>query len=139
MKIYHRKNFTFGLWSLLLAALNLALSLLRGNFDWKDGVLIAFLIFLGGGSLIRSTSEKYAREDKLEELDERNRLVKLKAQSAAYYISQLAVLCGAVLFCAVGKWQESMPCVYAGLGLLGAFFVAILTEFLTWVYYDDHT
>ena len=42
MKIYHRKNFTFGLWSLLLAAVQLALSLTQG-FDWNDGALIAIL------------------------------------------------------------------------------------------------
>ena len=41
MKIYHKKNFKFGLWALFLAALNLALSLVRGNFDWKDGALAA--------------------------------------------------------------------------------------------------
>ena len=39
MRIYHRKNFKLGLWSLLLSAGLLAAGLWRGNFDWKDGAL----------------------------------------------------------------------------------------------------
>lgn len=138
MKIYHKKNFMMGLWSLLLASLLLAASLRRGNFDWKDGALAVLLVFLGGGSLLRSLSRAWAREDRVEELDERNRLVKLKAQSQAYYISQFVFLCGAAALCAWGKWEASMPCVYAGLGLLAAFFIALLADFLTWTYYDGH-
>ena len=53
MKIYHKKNFKLGLWSLLLAALLLAAGLWRGNFDWKDGVLCALLAFLGGLDAVR--------------------------------------------------------------------------------------
>lgn len=138
MKIYHKKNFMMGLWSLLLAALLLAASLRRGNFDWKDGVLCALLAFLSGGSVLRSLSREYAREDRLEELDERNRLVKLKAQSQAYYISQFAFLCGAAALCGLGKWNGSMLCVGAGLGLMAAFLFALTADFFTWMYYDGH-
>lgn len=138
MKIYHKKNFAFGLWALFLAALNLALSFRRGDFDWKDGMLIALLIFLGAGGLIRSTSKRFSHEDRLEELDERNRLVKLKAQSRAYYVSQFVFLCGAAALCAWGKWEGSMLCIGAGLGLLAAFIFAIAADFFTWMYYDKH-
>lgn len=139
MKIYHKKNFSIGLWALLLAALSLALSLRRGDFDWRDGALIALLVLLGGGSLVRSTSQKFSREDRLEELDERNRLVKLKAQSRAYYVSQFVFLCGAAALCGWGKWNGSMLCVGAGLGLGAAFIFALAADFFTWVYYDEHT
>lgn len=139
MKIYHKKNFSMGLWALLLAVLSLALSLRRGDFDWKDGVLIALLVLLGAGSLIRSTSRRFSREDKLEEMDERNRLVKLKAQSRAYYVSQFVFLCGAAALCAWGKWEGSMLCIGAGLGLLTAFAFALAADFFTWMYYDGHT
>ncbi len=139
MKIYHKKNFKLGLWSLVLAALLLAAGLWRGNFDWKDGVLCALLAFLGGGNLIRSLSREMSREDKVEELDERNRLVKLKAQSQAYHISQFVFLCGASTLCALGKWNGSMLWVGAGLGLMAAFLFALAADFITWVYYDEHT
>lgn len=72
MKIYHKKNFTFGLFALFLAALNLVLNLQQG-FNWKDGALIALLCLLGAASLIRSLSQKYSHTDKVEELDSKNR------------------------------------------------------------------
>ena len=139
MKIYHKKNFRLGLWSLLLAALLLAAGLWRGNFDWKDGVLCALLAFLGGGNVIRSLSRKMSREDKLEELDERNRLVKLKAQSQAYHVSQFVFLCGAAALSSLGKWNGSMLWIGAGLGLMAAFLFALAADFFTWMYYDEHT
>lgn len=139
MRIYHKKNFKLGLWSLLLAAGLLAAGLWRGNLDWKDGVLSALLALLGGGNLIRSLSREKSREDKLEELDERNRLVKLKAQSQAYHISQFVFLCGATALCSLGKWNGSTLWIGAGLGLLAAFLFALSADFFTWMYYDEHT
>ena len=138
MKIYHKKNFKLGLWSLVLAILLLAVSLWRGNFDWKDGVLCALLAFLGGVNVLRSLSREMSREDKVEERDERNKLVKLKAQSQAYYVSQFAFLCGASALCGLGKWNGSMLCVGAGLGLMAAFLFALTADFFTWMYYDGH-
>jgi len=138
MKIYHKKNFAFGLFSLFLGVLNLALAALRG-FDLKSGVLIALLLIMGGAGLIRSLSQKYSREDRVEELDERNRLVKLRAQSQTYAICQFVYLGGSIALCAWGKIAGSEPRLYAGLGLLTAFFIALAADFLTWVYYDDRT
>ncbi len=138
MKIYHKKNFTFGLFSMFLGDLNLVLAALRG-FDIKEGVLIALLLIMGSVSLVRSLSQKYSREDRLEELDERNRLVKLRAQSQTYLICQFVYLGGSVALCAWGKIAGSEPCMYIGLGMLAAFFIALTADFLTWMYYDDHT
>jgi len=138
MKIYHKKNFTFGLFSLFLGGLNLALAALRG-FDVKSGVLIALLLIMGGAGLVRSLSQKYSREDRMEELDERNRLVRLRAQSQTYAICQFVYLGGSVALCAWGKMAGSEPRMYLGLGLLAAFFIALTADFFTWMYYDDHT
>ncbi len=138
MKIYHKKNFTFGLFALFLAALNLVLNLQQG-FNWKDGALIALLCLLGAASLIRSLSQKYSHTDKVEELDERNRLVKLKSRSQAYYISQFVFLSGEIALCAWGKINDSEPCIYLGLGLMLAFFISLITDFFTWIYYDEYT
>lgn len=139
MKIYHKKNFAFGLWALLLAALNLTLSLWQGRFDWKYGALTALLLLLGGAGILRSLSLKWSREDRTEEQDERNRLVKLKARSLAYEISQFVCLMGAAALCAWGKQRNAMPWVYGGLGLLAAFFASLLADFFTWIYFDEHT
>ncbi len=138
MKIYHKKNFKFGLWALFLAALNLAVSMLRGNFDWKDGVLIVLLVCLSVGSLIRSTTERFAKEDKVEEQDERNQLVKLKSRSQAYFISQFLFLAAETALIAAGKLQGKEMLIYIGMGLMAAFFISLLSDFFTWIYYDEH-
>ena len=138
MKIYHKKNFKFGLWALFLAALNLAVSMLRGNFDWKDGVLIVLLVCLGIGSLIRSTTERFAKEDKVEEQDERNQLVKLKSRNQAYLISQFLFLAPETALIAAGKLQGKEMLIYIGMGLMAAFFISLLSDFFTWIYYDEH-
>lgn len=137
MKIHHRKNFAWGLWALFLAAVHVALAMRQG-FDWKDCAFIALLLLLGGVTLVRSLSRESSRKDKLEERDERNHLVKLKSQSLAYYISQYICLLGSAALCAWGKWENSIPCMYLGLGLLAAFFIALLADLFTWIYYDDH-
>ena len=139
MKIYHKKNFKFGLWALFLAALNLALSLARGNFDWKDGALAALLLLLGGASIVRSLSLKWSRADRLEEQDERNQLVKLKSRCQAYHISQFAFLAAELVLIAWGKTTGQETLIYAGMGLMAAFFISLIADFFTWVYYDEHT
>lgn len=40
--------------------------------------------------------------------------------------------------CSLGKWNGSMLCVGAGLGLGAAFIFALTADFFTWVYYDEH-
>ena len=138
MKIYHKKNFTFGLFALLLGALNLARSALQG-FDRNDGVLVGLLLLLGGASVVRSLSPRWSREDKVEERDERNQLVKLKSRSRAYYISQIAFLAAELVLIAWGKTTGQETLIYVGLGLMAAFFISLVTDFFTWVYYDEHT
>jgi len=138
MKIYHKKNFAFGVFSMFLGGLNLVLAALQG-FDLKSGVLIALLFVMGSSSLARSLSQKYSREDRVEELDERNRLVKLRSQSQTYAICQFVYLGGSVMLCAWGKAAGSEPRMYVGLGLLAAFLIALAADFFTWMYYDDHT
>ena len=138
MKIYHKKNLTFGLFALLLGALNLARSALQG-FDRNDGVLVGLLLLLGGASVVRSLSPRWSREDKVEERDERNRLVKLKSRSQAYCISQIAFLAAELVLIAWGKTTGQETLIYVGLGLMAAFFISLVTDFFTWVYYDEHT
>ena len=80
MKAYNKKTFAFGVFSTALGVLNAVTAALRGA-DAGDIVLIACLLFFGIGAMLRGTSKRLAREDRLEELDERNRLVSLKTDS----------------------------------------------------------
>ena len=87
MKIYNKKTFAFGVFSAALGVLNAVTAALRG-IDAAGVVLVAVLLFVGAGAMMRGLSQKMAREDKLEERDERNRLVELKSKSAAFRLTQ---------------------------------------------------
>ena len=75
----------------------------------------------------------------MEERDERNQLVKLKSRSRAYYISQIAFLAAELVLIAWGKATGRETLLYVGLGLMAAFFISLVTDFFTRVYYDEHT
>ena len=81
MKICHKKNFWAGVGMLALGILNLATALWRGQMEWSDWVLVLALVLLGVSSLLRGLSPELAREDKIEEQDERNVLVRFKTSA----------------------------------------------------------
>lgn len=60
-------------------------------------------------------------------------------RSQAYYISQFAFLAAELVLIAWGKTTGQETLIYVGLGLMAAFFISLVTDFFTWVYYDEHT
>ena len=71
-----------------IGTLNLIMDLINRTFEIKGIILIIALYFLGGGIIIRSLSRKYTQEEKLDEMDERNQLIKLKSKSKAFRLTQ---------------------------------------------------
>ena len=51
-------------------------------------ILILALMFIGGELTIRSVSRNLSKEDKLEEMDERNQLIELKTKSQSFRLTQ---------------------------------------------------
>lgn len=72
--------FASGVFMVALGLLNLITSIMRQNLDINSTILIVALFLLGFGSIMRSISQRMAKEDKLEELDERNRLIALRSK-----------------------------------------------------------
>ena len=87
MKVYHKKNFLWGLLLLLLGLLLLAAGVWKG-FTLRSAVVAALLLFLGGGILLRSLSKDLSREDRVQERDERSLLVALRARGTAFRCAQ---------------------------------------------------
>ncbi len=96
MKIYNKKTFAFGIFAVVLALLNLIASIWTG-FDVKSIILILLLLFFGLQSMLRGVSRKLTREDKMDELDERNQLIELKSRSKAFQLTQFIAF-GLMLF-----------------------------------------
>lgn len=133
MKVYNKKTFAFGVFSTALGVLNAVTAALRGA-DAGDIVLIACLLFFGIGALLRGTSKQLAREDRLEELDERNRLVELKSKSAAFRLTQ-AVCFGLMLALLVaGKVSGTQALIAIGVGLAFALSISMLAELGAYFY-----
>lgn len=138
MKIYHKKNFAVGLGMSLLGAANLGLMFWKGR-QVKGTVTALLCLLLGIGSLLRSLSRDMAREDILEERDERNRLVTLKCRSSALRLTQGISFVLMLLLFVLSKTSGQQSLLLVGLGLGLALSVSIWSELGAELYHQKHT
>ena len=68
MKIYNKKVFASGAFELAMGLLLLITSITRQDLDINAIILIVALFAFGFGSIIRSISQRMAKEDQLEDL-----------------------------------------------------------------------
>lgn len=138
MKIYHKKNFAVGLGLSLLGAANLGLMVWKG-WQIRETVTALLCLLLGIGSLLRSLSRDMAREDILEERDERNRLVALKYRSSALRLTQGISFLLMLLLFVLSKTSGQQSLLLVGLGLGLALSVSIWSELGAELYHQKHT
>ena len=141
MKIYHKKNFLWGLFFTLMGAAFLVLFLVRGEVRPKSVVLCVLSLLLGPGLLLRSLDRGLSYRDKIDELDERNILIQLRAQSMAFRIVH-ALLLAVCLLSAVGAVlsgdNPEGQLVYGGMLVVSGvvWFVSLVTEALCQHHYE---
>lgn len=137
MKIYNKKVFASGVFMVALGLLNLITSMMRQDFDINSIILIAALFVLGFGSIMRSISQRMAKEDKLEELDERNRLIALKSKSKSFRLTQIISFALMLALLVMGKVSGYEGFIAMGVGLAFAFAISMFTEVFTFMYYES--
>lgn len=137
MKIYHKKNFWAGVGMLVLSLLNLMLSLWRQDFDLSAGILVGALFLLGISSLLRSLSPKLACEDKIEEQDERNILVKLKTSTSAFRWTRLVSFGLLILLLVAGAVTGEKSLIAIGVGLAFSITISFFAEFFFALYHES--
>lgn len=137
MKIYHKKNFWAGVGMLVLSLLNLMLSLWRQDFDLSAGILVGALFLLGVSSLLRTLSPKLACEDKIEEQDERNILVKLKTSTSAFRWTRLVSLGLLILLLVAGAVTGEKSLIAIGVGLAFSITISFFAEFFSALYHES--
>ena len=141
MKIYHKKNFATGLFFTLLGAAFIVLFLVRGNIEPKSVVFCVLSLLLGPGLLLRSFDKRLSFQDRVDELDERNILVKLRTKSTAFSIVQYTLL-GVCALCAVGaiayqRNPEGQLVLGGMLVVSGAvWFISLLAERFCGLHYE---
>lgn len=141
MKIYHKKNFATGLFFTLLGAAYILLFLVKGNIEPKSVVFCVLSLLLGPGLLLRSFDKRLSFQDRVDELDERNILVKLRTKSTAFSIVQYTLL-GVCALCAVGaivyQRDPEGQLVLGGMLVVSGvvWFISLLAELLCGLHYE---
>lgn len=134
MKIYNKKNFRYGLGMTILGVLMLLISIWKG-FDVKGTVILALCLFVGIGLMLRSLSRDMSREDKIAELDERNKMVEWRAKSRALGIAELiCVVCILISIVGMRIVKDFFGGMLVAFGLM--YTIMLLTELFTLLYYD---
>ena len=97
--------------------------------------MIILCLLIGGSGLLRSFSREMSREDKIAELDERNRLVEWRAKSRALGIAEL--VCFVCMLLSIFGMQ-AMEAFFGGMlvafGLI--FTTMLIIECITLLYYN---
>lgn len=137
MKIYNKKVFASGIFMAALGLLNLITSIMRKALDINSIILIAALFVLGFGSIMRSMSQRMTKEDKLEELDERNRLITLKSKSKSFQLTQMISFILMLVLLVMGKVFDYEGFIAMGVGLAFAFTISMFAEIFTYMYYES--
>ena len=135
MKIYSKETFAYGLFAVVLCVLILIGSILNG-FDFKKTVLILVCFVLGSGAVSRSLSEDFSKEDRINELDERNILIKLKSRSRSFSLTQAVSFILMIAFFVLGKTSGDETFIAIGLGLGFSISVSVFSEIFTELYYE---
>lgn len=138
MKIYNKKTFVSGVFIAALGLLNLVTGLWTG-FDVGNIIIVSFLLVFGLNSMIRSFSRKLTREDRLEELDERNQLIELKTKSRSFRVTQGVCFGLMLVFLVMGKVSGENMFIAVGVGLAFAYAISMFTEIFTYLYYENRS
>lgn len=137
MRIYNKKLFWSGAFMMVLGLINLITSIMTKALDISYIFLIAALMIMGFASIMRSTSRRRAREDKREELDERNRLIELKSKSKSFQLTHSISFIAMLTFIIMGKMSGYEGFLAVGVGLAFSLVISMFTEFFTYMYYES--
>ena len=129
--------FASGVFMMALGLFNLITSIMRRDLDINSTILIVALFVLGFGSIMRSISQRMAKEDKLEELDERNRLIALKSKSKSFQLTQIISFMLMLALLVMGKVSGYEGFIAMGVGLAFAFAISMFSELFTYMYYES--
>ena len=135
MRIYNKKKFAYGVFSLTLGLLVLVTGIMKG-LHAKGVILSVLLLLTGAGSLARSLSRKMSREDMVEERDERNRLIDMKTKGLAFRLMEGISYVLGLLFLVSGALAKDDSIVALGLGFILTVTIAMFAEVGAWFHYE---
>lgn len=138
MKIYNKKSFIAGVVSFLLGVALLLCCIFK-TFDFKSVLLMISMYLIGMVEIRRSMSYQMSKQDKIDDLDERNRLIRLKSKSKAFNVTQAICFILMIAFMFLGTTAKEMLLIYTGVGLAFGFNISMIAEIISSIYYEKHT
>jgi len=135
--IYNKYKFLDGFW-LLLCAVGSMVTAWSKDLDWHQHVYTVLFVYFGLDRTIRAMSLEDSKKDLVEERDERNQMVILKAQAMSFQITQVASLLLMCFFVLKGGHFNQLDLVSAGAGAAVCFLVTVLSGFFSGKYYEKH-
>lgn len=136
MKIYNKRGFASGIFTMMLGVVNLILDVVHNKVGVKGSILIVALLCLGFHLVFRSLSYKCSMEDKMEELDERNQLVKLKSKSKSFSLVQIISFILMTMLLVIGKIKNVDVLLGIGVGIGFILGISMFAELFTFIYYE---
>lgn len=137
MKIYYKKNWVEGIVLCVLALALLICCCMKG-FRFKSVILMILCLCFGISAIARSLSKQCAKEDRLEEQDERNQLIALKSKEKAFNFMQNMILFLDIVSISYGAYREKMVLIGFGVMLSFLWTISIILESLFSWYYEKH-
>ena len=141
MKIYSKKGFVLGLiwsvvggWLFILSVTSADIS----AHQIKNTLISLVLVLIGLTSLIRAFSKKATKQDFIEEQDERNRFVNLKAKSKVLDL-MVYVLTGLIVVGLTG-YIITKNIAWGFVFLIPALLISfyLISSIIVYLYYDKH-
>ncbi|WP_085832169.1 hypothetical protein [Clostridium merdae] len=143
MKIYNRKGLVWGVFWTLIAAFNLYHSILSPD-DFlmgqiKDILISVVVLLLGVNGFVRAFSKKATVQDKIEQEDERNRLIKLKSGAKAFQVLQIFLLLATGVFAVVYKLTSNIGWIPFLIATAVIWNVGFLVDMIAGIYYEKRS
>jgi hypothetical protein len=136
MKVYHRKNFLYGL---ILAVLGMGLLLVDSlnGFEKLNTMLAVMCSVFGAGLIVRSMSSNAATADREEENDPHTQMVLLKNRAHAFIIHRYVCLGITIILLIGGKVLMSDMLIFMGAGVAIVYAISILLDMVTFVFFNQ--
>ena len=135
MKVYHRKNFLYGLVLAILGVGLLLIDSLNGFEKWNVMMAVMCAVF-GAGLIVRSMSLNAATADREEENDHRTQMVLLTNRAHAFIIHRYVCLGITMILLVAGKLLMSDMLVFMGIGVAIVYAISIVLDIATFAYYS---
>ena len=140
MKVYNKKGLAWGIFWTVLGLFSLYRDFADPDSFWlqqvKGAVISVVVLLMGATGFVRAFSKTATREDRIAELDERNRLVKLKYKARTFDIMFWITMAVMLLSLLAYLLTENLGWgfLFVTSGVLAG--ISILVELIAFIYYE---